>query len=250
MQANIENLTYTDNATHGAGIGNILDNVITGGTGVDDLFGRAGNDTLRGGSGAANTLLGQEGDDIYVVAASGDSVIEFANQGIDTVQTALTIFTLRDNVENLIYTGNATFTGIGAAGDNMITGGIGEDFLSGLGGNDILTGGSAVDTLIGGTGSDQFRYVGGESGRDRILDFTSGIDRIALLGTAFVHTANIDFVQISGAQFVASSNSAFVLNTASGALAYDPDGTGPAAAIQLAFLNPGQTLDAGDFIFY
>jgi serralysin len=249
LQANLENLTFTDNAVHAAGVGNILDNVITGGTRTDDLFGREGNDTLIGGSGAANTLLGQQGDDTYIVADAGDSVIELAGEGIDTVQTALSIYTLRDNVENLTYTGSGDFTGIGASDANRITGGSGADFLSGLDGNDILIGGSDADLLIGGNGTDQFRYTGGETGFDRITDFSSGNDKIALSSTGFVHTATVDFVS-SGAPVAMTANSTFLYDVNSGIVSYDADGTGAGAAVQIAQLNAGLTLAAADFIFF
>jgi Ca2+-binding RTX toxin-like protein len=249
LQNNIENLTFIDGGVHGAGVGNTLDNVITGNVGVDDLFGREGNDTLRGGTGAANTVLGQEGDDLYIVEAVGDSVIEFAGQGTDSVQTSLASFALRTFVENLTYTGNATFTGIGSEEGNAISGGGGEDFLSGLEGNDILTGRGGADIVLGGNGADQFRYSGGESGFDRILDFTSGSDKIALRDGGFAQTATIAFVQ--GVSPVATgTNSTFLYNSNDGILSFDVDGAGAAAAVVLAQLNAGLTLAAGDFVFY
>jgi Ca2+-binding RTX toxin-like protein len=246
LQNNVENLIFVQN-NNSLGIGNALDNVITGTQSSDELFGREGNDTLIGGAGAANTLLGQEGDDLYIVAALGDSVIEFAGQGNDTVQTALASFVLRDNVENLTYTGTAAFTGIGSTDGNVMTAGAGADFLSGLGGDDILIGGSGADIMLGGGGADQYRYVGGETGLDRILDFTSGSDKIALLNSYFTPTASVGFVQGNAAT---TANSTFLYDTVTGIVSYDDDGTGAGAAIQIAQLNPGLTLTAGDFLFY
>ncbi len=246
---NVENLTVTDSAAHGALIGNALDNVIVGGAGYDEIYGRAGNDILIGGSGAPNALIGGEGDDIYVVAVQGDSTIELPGQGTDTVQTALAIFFLQDNVENLLYTGNAAFTGVGNASANTLTGGAQADFLSGLDGNDILIGGDGADILIGGAGADQFRYRGGETGYDRITDFTPGSDKIALSTTGFVHTATIDYVSGS-APAAMSTNSTFLYNVNTGILSYDADGTGAGAAVQLAQLNTGLALTTGDFMFY
>jgi Ca2+-binding RTX toxin-like protein len=247
--SSLDNLTATDNANHGALIGNAFDNVITGGTGVDEIFGRGGNDTLIGGTGSANALFGQAGNDVYVIQAAGDSVIEFVGEGIDTVQTALGSFVLRDNVENLTYTGVGSFVGIGSTDNNTITGGVLADDLSGLGGNDILIGGSGNDQLQGGSGADQFRYNGGESGLDRVLDFVSGSDKIALSGSGFVHTGTIDFVQ-NGAPAPTSTNSTFLYNVNNGIVSYDADGTGAGAAVQLAQLNAGLTLAAADFIFF
>ncbi len=249
LPSQVENLTFTDNGVHGAGIGNTLDNVITGGTGGDDLFGRDGNDTLIGGSGTANTLVGGLGNDTYVVTVAGDSTIENVGEGFDTVQTALAAYTLRDSVEALVYTGAGSFTGIGGnATDNTITGGAGADFLSGLGGADILIGGSGADILLGGAGADQFRYNGGETAYDRVLDFTPGSDKIALANAGFTHTATIAYVA-GGTPVATTTNSTFLYNVNSGILSYDADGTGAGAAVQLAQLNTGLTLTVADFVF-
>ena len=244
----VENLTFSDNTSH-AGVGNALDNVITGGTGADSLSGGAGNDTLVGGSGANNELIGGTGNDTFIVSAAGDTIVEYAGEGTDTVLTSLAYYTLRTNVENLVYTGSGAFGGVGTAENNSITGGQGADTLSGLDGNDILLGGSGVDLLIGGNGADQFRYAGGESGYDRIIDFAPGSDRIALSGSGFAHTATIAYVS-GGAPIASSANSTFLYNVNSGILSYDADGNGPGAAVQLAQLNTGLTLTVSDFLFY
>jgi serralysin len=248
LQANIENLILTNAADHLAAVGNELDNMINGNAGRDEIFGRDGNDTLNGGSGAANALYGGAGNDTYTVLATGDSVIEFASEGTDTVNAFVGSFTLGANVENLAYTGTSSFLGIGNGSDNQISGGALNDFLSGLDGNDILIGGSGADILLGGTGNDQYRYNGGETGVDRILGFTSGQDRIALASAGFAQTATIAFV--SGAGAVANSaNSTFLYDPTTGMISYDADGNGAGAAVQLAQVDIGATVVAGDFIF-
>ncbi len=139
----VENLTgseYNDVLVGQAGA-----NIIFGGAGADYLIGLGGNDRLVGGAGMANTLQGGQGDDDYEVAAVGDTLVEFAGEGLDRVFTALSTFTLRDNVEELYYRGSASFTGAGNAGANHIAGGTGNDVLSGAGGNDTLVGGAGVD---------------------------------------------------------------------------------------------------------
>jgi serralysin len=245
--SNVENLTFTDNTSH-AGVGNALANTLVGGTAADELQGRGGADILRGGAGLANTLLGGTGDDIYYIEAQGDTVLEYLNEGTDTVSTALSVFYLRDNVENLIYTGSGAFSGVGSADNNVMTAGAGADFLNGNDGADILIGGSGADLLIGGNGADQFRYLGGESGYDRILDFTPGTDKIALSNLGFTHTATIAFIA-TGAPVATTANSAFLYDVNTGILSYDADGNGTGAAVQLAQLNTGLTLTLGDFVF-
>ncbi|MGO7594022.1 beta strand repeat-containing protein, partial [Rhizobium leguminosarum] len=145
LAANVENLTYIGTAAF-TGAGNLLDNIIIGGVAADKLMGAAGNDTLIGGGGS-DTMLGGIGDDVYVVDVATDIVIENVNEGTDTVRTALVSYTLGNNVENLTYTGSASFTGTGNALANTITGGAG---------NDVLNGAAGADTLIGGAGNDTY----------------------------------------------------------------------------------------------
>ncbi|HLO76604.1 MAG TPA: cadherin domain-containing protein [Magnetospirillum sp.] len=63
VSANVENLIY-DGSGSFYGVGNALNNVITGAAGVDNLFGNEGNDTLNGRAGA-DYLAGGTGDDTY-----------------------------------------------------------------------------------------------------------------------------------------------------------------------------------------
>jgi Ca2+-binding RTX toxin-like protein len=240
LSANVENLVYTG-AGNFIGVGNGLDNVITGDTGADYLIGFGGNDTLIGGTGAANTLQGGIGDDTYFVSAAGDSIIEFVGEGTDTVHTIMSSHILKDNVENLIYDGSVSFTGTGNAGNNSITGGVGADVLNGLLGK---------DTLTGGLGADVFRFDGGDGGQDIISDFVSGVDKIALNGAAFAHTAGIDLIQSNASAVATSTNSTFIYNSTTGALFYDADGTGAGAALAVANLGAGLALTTSDFMFF
>jgi Ca2+-binding RTX toxin-like protein len=184
--------------------GGLGDDSLAGGGGDDRLEGGAGNDLLDGGSGV-DAMLGGTGDDIYIVGEAGDMVTELADQGTDTVKSAID-YTLGDNVENLILTGTALH-GTGNALNNVITGNAGDNVLSGGEGNDLLSGGSGLDRLFGGSGND--RLIGGDgrdfltggegvdtfvaelnstkvSGKnlnvstDTILDFASGTDKIDL----------------------------------------------------------------------
>ena len=169
---NLENLTVIgNNAINGTG--NSLDNIITGNGANNILNGLAGNDTLIGGGGN-DTLIGGEGsdsmqggigDDTYEVDNSADTVTEFANQGIDTVNSSIS-YTLGDNLENLTLIGNTAINGTGNSLDNIITGNDANNTLNGLAGNDTLIGGGGDDTLYGGTGDDQ---INGGDGNDQLF---------------------------------------------------------------------------------
>ncbi|MDH4560368.1 calcium-binding protein [Pseudomonas sp. BN411] len=195
LGVNVENLTYTGAGAF-AGIGNGLDNVITGGAGNNSLSGGGGNDTLVGGSGAdslrgdagTDSLVGGAGNDVYLIDNTPDVVTELAGEGIDLVQATRSGYVLGANLENLTNLGAGAFAGIGNDLNNMIIGGAGNDSLSGGAGNDTLSGGASNDALTGGLGND--RLIGGAGndfmtgglgndtfvfaagfGNDNILDF-------------------------------------------------------------------------------
>ncbi|WP_259667990.1 M10 family metallopeptidase C-terminal domain-containing protein, partial [Rhizobium lentis] len=185
LAANVENLTYIG-TTAFTGAGNLLDNVITGGVAADKLIGAAGDDTLIGGAGS-DTMLGGIGDDIYVVDIATDIVIETANEGTDTVQTALASYTLGNNVENLTYTGSANFSGTGNALANTITGGAG---------NDTLNGGLGADTLIGGAGNDT--YIVDDAGDIVTEAADAGTDTVRTTLAIYTLAANVENLSFIG----------------------------------------------------
>ena len=118
LASNLENLTLIGtNAINGTG--NAVANVLTGNS-------------------AANVLTGGGGDDTYVVDGA-DTVVEAANEGIDTVQSSGT-YTLGANVEHLTLTGTANINGTGNGQNNTITGNSGANVLDGGGGADAMSG--------------------------------------------------------------------------------------------------------------
>ena len=129
---NVENLTLTGSAAIN-GTGNALGNVLTGNS-------------------AANVLTGGLGDDTYVVS-TGDSVVEAAGGGTDTVQSGVS-WTLAADVENLTLTGTAVINGTGNALDNVLTGNSAANVLAGGAGNDtyvVGTGDTVTESANGGT---------------------------------------------------------------------------------------------------
>ena len=184
LSANVEHLVLTGSANIN-GTGNALDNTITGnsgnnlldgGQGADLLLGGAGNDTLVGGEGDdrldggqdADLMQGGAGNDVYLVDNAGDTAIEAAGNGIDTVYASAS-HVLGANVENLVLTGGAGLQGTGNASDNSITGSNGDDRIAGMAGNDILAGGAGNDLLLGGAGNDTYLFGLGD-GHDRVVD--------------------------------------------------------------------------------
>ncbi len=142
--AEIELLGTTDNAGTDA-----ID--LTGNNFAQVIIGNAGKNSLRGGPGGGDVLVGFGGDDTYFVDAD-DQVREDAGGGFDYV-VASSDYALNFGAEiELLGTvdnnglGNFTLTGnnftqiiIGNAGDNILNGGGGgADILNGLAGNDTL----------------------------------------------------------------------------------------------------------------
>ena len=151
----VENLTLMGSKAIN-GTGNALDNVMTGNDAANRLNGGSGDDTLDGGAGN-DTLLGGPGNDTYWVDSADDIVTEKANQGVDTVFSAVTL-TLSANVEHLTLTGSASVSGTGNNLDNRLLGNAGANTLTGGAGNDMLDGGAGVDTLAGGAGGDTYVF--------------------------------------------------------------------------------------------
>jgi Ca2+-binding RTX toxin-like protein len=174
LGANVENITLTGTTAINA-TGNTLDNVLTGNSGKNTLTGGAGNDT-------------------YVVNISTDVVTELANEGTDTVLSAVT-WTLGTNVENLTLTDTIALNGTGNTLNNILTGNVAANTLTGAAGNDTLNGGAGIDTLIGGAGADTYQFnVGYSTDTVQENDATTGVvDVVQLLGT--IKQADVRFTQ-------------------------------------------------------
>jgi trimeric autotransporter adhesin len=171
LGANLEGLALSSTAING--IGNTLDNTISGnnlgnkldgGLGNDELYGDAGADILLGGSGNdtldggfhADNMTGGAGNDVYVVNDAADVVTELAGGGVDLVKTTVNGFMLGANLENLTLTGFTNISGSGNDLANILTGNAGENVLIGGKGNDSLDGGGDQDTLRGGLDDDTY----------------------------------------------------------------------------------------------
>ena len=201
LTSNLENLILTGGG-HISGSGNDLNNSITGNAGNNTLDGGASNDALAGGA----------GDDTYIVDSHLDTVLESANQGVDTVESRIwagsgAIYTLGANQENLRVgagafhgTGNAdanTLTGNGES--NTLIGARGNDTLYGLAGNDTLVGDAfttydaadrGADTMAGGVGDDIY-YV--NSAGDLVVENAGeGLDTVRTAGPDVLLPSNVE----------------------------------------------------------
>ena len=160
------------------------DDFIEGLGGDDTLYGLGGNDTLDGGTGA-DTMYGGVGNDAYFVDHGSDSVIENANEGIDTVYSTID-YTLTDNVENLVLQGTANLQGYGNSLSNS---------LYGNSGNNILDGKAGADGMYGEAGDDVY-YVD-DAGDGVTENANEGNDQVR--STAhFRLSANVETLVLEG----------------------------------------------------
>ncbi|HPV81916.1 MAG TPA: calcium-binding protein, partial [Nitrospira sp.] len=169
LGANLENLTLTGNAAINA-TGNSLNNILTG-------------------NGAVNVLTGGAGNDTYVVGL-GDTIVEAASAGTDTVKSDLS-WTLGTNLENLTLTGVAAVNGTGNSLANTLTGNSAANVLSGAAGADTLIGAQGDDLYIVDNVGDKVTELVGE-GIDTVQSsvsytLTANVENLTLTGTSAIN---------------------------------------------------------------
>ncbi len=130
------------------------DDYISTGAGDDVIYGGLGNDIMVGGT----------GNDKYYVETSDDRVIEYENEGDDTI-IASSSYELPDNVENLyLYAKAGAINGRGNDLDNTIIGNNDDNIIDGKGGTNILKGGKGNDTYI----------INASNANDTIYEYSDG----------------------------------------------------------------------------
>lgn len=164
LHQNIENLTLIDGALEG--IGNALDNRLTGNAGDNTLRGSDGTDTVVLAGSIADHDFERDDTTFYITSVAG---------GRDRIQNIE-----RAEIEGVTYNlvrgtnGNNPNLAQGGANADLILGFNGHDRLVGNGGDDILVGGNGNDEMVGGAGNDTFVV---EDDGDTV-DGGAGIDTI------------------------------------------------------------------------
>jgi trimeric autotransporter adhesin len=214
---------------------------IVGTISTDDLlFGTSGDDVITGGVSAIgytadgiDVMQGGAGDDRYIVNDSSglitDTIIEYANEGIDTVFTSVN-YTLPSEVENIVATvGSVTLTG------NTLA-----NTLNGSGTGSTLKGMEGNDTYIVGTGD--IVQEGRQVGTTAVYTDTGGIDTIQSAATV---TLAADSATVKGSAFI--ENITLTGSTAASATGNAKDNhlTGNSAANTITGGAGNDTLDGG-----
>jgi Ca2+-binding RTX toxin-like protein len=245
--------------------------ILDGGAGADTLSGRDEGDRFIVDN-AADVILDAGGRDTVVASLSwtlGAALEDLVLAGSATLSgTGNTGANLiqGNGVANTLSGLDGADTLQGGTGADLLRGGTGEDSLAGEGGADTLQGGAGNDHLDGGNGAD--RLSGGLDAdsfvlavlppagqHDRLADFAAAQgDRIeivrAMLGAA---GAGLALGPLDAASFAANLTGAasaaapqLTYDTNGGELRWNPDGTGPEAAVLLAVLEGAPGLTAGD----
>lgn len=201
----VENLTLLDGSGNINGTGNASANTITGNDGNNKLDGK----TV---SGVTDILVGGEGNDTYVVPATGSGTVTITETGAstgDVVESARTFDLSTDTtgVENLTLTGTGNINGTGTAGVNTIVGNTG---------NNKLDGGALADTLQGGAGNDTYVYTSGDSITD-----TSGTDTVETAVDNYTLTTGLENLTLTAATATKSTGNSLanVIDANDGAFA-------------------------------
>lgn len=216
--------------------------IISGTSGPDNLFGTPGNDIIDG-KGGADVMTGLAGNDTYIVNNSGDTVVESANEGTDTVRSSVT-HTLDANVENLTLIGSANVNGTGNSRVNRIIGNGASNTLNGAAGNDTLTGKGGQDRFL-------FKNALGSSNVDKITDFNPVADTVRLENAVFTGLPTTGTLAPTAFKLGTAASTAahrIIYDQATGSVYYDQDGTGATAKVKFATFTTKPTLTNADFV--
>lgn len=234
----VENLVLNgSNALNGTG--NALANTLVGNDGNNVLDGKTGVDSFAGGLGDDTYVLDKEAELLLVAESedAGTDTLKIVYSGSNTLVKTVALSGNLANIENLLVSGTGLFNVTGNANDNVLTGNAsintlsgadGNDALSGLAGNDILIGGNGNDMLIGGAGMDTL--TGGADADTFRFNYT--LSASANVDTIADFATNVDRIELE--------NAVFAKLTTLGAL----------SELNFVASATGKALDANDHVLY
>ena len=179
----LEKLILTGAALNATG--NSLNNTLVGTSANNVLDGMGGVDVMNGGA----------GNDTYVVDQTGDTVIEAAGGGTDTVLSSATYSLSRSyEIENLTLTG---FAAVNAYGNHL------ANVITGNDNNNVLNGSTGADTMIGKGGTDTY-YV--DNAGDVVVEASGGGVDTVHSAVSYTLSANVENLGLTGTATHATGN--------------------------------------------
>ena len=132
-------------------------------SGIENLFGGVGNDSLEG-EGGDNIIGGSLGADVLFGYGGNDTL--YGDGYVTTINNVATTFvdSGTDGGNDQLFGGGGDDTLYGGAGHDLLRGNVGNDLLYGGTGDDYLDGGQGDDLLDGGDGYDRLSYFGSATG--------------------------------------------------------------------------------------
>ncbi|MDQ6434886.1 DUF4347 domain-containing protein [Mesorhizobium sp. LHD-90] len=224
---------------------------LTGNRFAQTIRGNDGDNILHdGGAGAADTLIGGEGDDGFQVYNFGDVIVELDGEGADRVSAAVDfVLTAGAHVEYLNTTSLLGTNAVDLTGNELV------QLVRGNDGANTLDGGGGEDLLYGMGGADNFRFSTalGPTNIVRIADFVVADDTIQLddaIFTALAGLGTLDPVAFKDtATGVKDADDRIIYNSDTGALLYDADGSGTVFGnVRFATIIGSPALTAADFV--
>jgi Ca2+-binding RTX toxin-like protein len=261
------------------------DDSIAGGAGNDLLQGASGNDTIDGGAGQNTAVYSATKGDYTVSRSSDGSIVVAGPDGTDHLRNIqfLKFAGQTYSVDEAATPSTPDAPSMPRAGlllrgtrkANVLTGSDGNDLIFGLGGNDRLRGGAGDDRLNGGSGKDVLTGGAGadvfvfdvkprRSHVDKIADFNVKADSIWLDARLFhshksfykamrkgseTHPHKMSKKYFTLGDHAKDRNDHVFYDKKTGILYYDHDGTGAAAAVEIAHLKKHLKVTHKDFFF-
>lgn len=237
-----------DTLVGGSGIDTISggsgDDSISGGDGNDVLDGGAGNDTFDWGDNdryGNDTMYGGPGNDAYVLNSIDDRIIEYGNEGNDTIWAPFSYSIANlPNIENLKGFGTANLTLVGNDAANV---------LSGSTGNDVLIGGAGNDTAVYASKISNFSIAKTAAGQT-VTDKTGvdGTDTLASIETIQFSDLSINTMMAAKAATISGSQLQSIVELYIAYFNRVPDASGLSYWIDQ--FKGGQTLEQIGSSFY
>ena len=251
--------------------GGTFRDVVNGGAGADKVDLGAGDDKFlasaeyelkaAGGVDGGDAVDGGSGSDTYsAAAATGGVTIDLAAGSASGASIGTDQISNFENATGSNF--NDTLTGNeaanlfgGADGNDTISGFDGDDALFGGKGSDSIAGGAGRDTLSGGDDADVFVFASRDDslvareGRDTILDFKPGSDKIdlSLIDAVTTDTGETAFTFIGTAAFGGTAGE-LRASAANGVTVVSADVDGDKVADFAISLKGAMTLAATDFV--